>query len=130
MSRIATFSVLTLVLVLFIGRADEKTEPIKVTADEIAKEFRDDAAAAKKKYAGKPLPEIQITGTATIVIGTGKDSELVIETTSKTTIRIAVTKRPDKFPAKFTATVTYKDFFSMNKIEELSLESTKVTYEK
>jgi len=104
--------------------ADEKG--YKVTADEIAKEFKDDAAAAKKKYGTKPLPEIEITGTATLVIGSGADSEILVENASKIPIRIAVSKRPDKFPAKFTATVTYKDYFDMAK--ELSLTSSKVSY--
>jgi hypothetical protein len=114
-----------------VALADEKDKtPIKVTADEIAKEFKDDAAAAKTKYGAKPLPELQISGSATSVIGVGKDSELLVETSSKTTIRIAVDKRPAKFPAKFTATATYKDFFSMNMVQELSLKASKVTYGK
>ena len=37
--------------------ADEKKPPFQATADEIAKEFKEDAAAAKKKYGTKPLPE-------------------------------------------------------------------------
>jgi hypothetical protein len=41
----------------------------KVTADEIAKEFKDGTAAAKKKYGTKPLPQIRISGTATLAFG-------------------------------------------------------------
>jgi len=108
-------------------KADDKEKKVyKVTADEIAKEFKDDAAAAKKKYGGKPLPEIEISGTATLVIGSGKDSEILVENASKIPIRVGVSQRPDKFPANFTATVTYKDYFEMAR--ELSLTASKVTY--
>jgi hypothetical protein len=94
-----------------------------VTADEIGKELKEDAAKAKKKYAGT---EIQLTGTADIVIGMGADRELVVSTDSKVTIRVATDKRPANFPAKFTATAAFKDYFEMGK--ELSLTTSKLTY--
>jgi hypothetical protein len=97
----------------------------KVTADEVAKEFKDDADAAKKKYAGA---EIRLTGVATLAIGSGKDTEVLVENDSKIPIRLATDKRPAKFPAKFTATATYKDFFAMAK--ELSLTASALTYTK
>ena len=46
-------------------KKDEKKVSFKVTADENAKEFKDDPDAAKKKYAGA---EIQLTGTATLAM--------------------------------------------------------------
>jgi hypothetical protein len=109
-------------LIAAVAAADEKKVQ-KVTADEIAKEFKDDPAAAKKKYEGV---EIQLTGKATLAIGSGKDTEVLVENSSKIPIRLATAKRPAKFPATFTATVKYKDFFAMAK--ELSLTASKIEY--
>jgi hypothetical protein len=107
------------------GMADEKKEVYKVTADEIAKEFKDDPGAAKKKYAAAG---IQLTGTATLAIGSGKDTEVMVENGSKIPIRLGTDKRPANFPAKFMATAAYKDFFAPAK--ELSLTASKLTYAK
>jgi hypothetical protein len=104
----------------------EKAVVYKVTADEIAKEFKDDPAAGKKKYGATPAPTIEITGTATLIIGPANDREILVENASKIPIRMKVEKGPVKFPAKFTATATYKDFFDMAK--ELSLTSSKISY--
>jgi hypothetical protein len=107
--------------------ADKDRPAYKVTADEIAKEFKDDAVAAKKKYDSDPKPEIEITGTATLQIGPAKDAELLLENDAKITIRLGVkANRPPKYPAKFTATATYKGYFDMAK--ELSLTASKITY--
>ena len=111
------------------GAADEKKgekkEVYKVTADDVAKEFKDDPAAAKKKYAAA---EIRLTGTATLAIGSGKDTEVLVENTSKIPVRLGTDKRPANFPAKFTATAAYKDFFAPAK--ELSLTASTITYAK
>ena len=122
--RMLTSGLIGLVLLAAVT-ADEKVV-YKVTADQIAKEFKEDAAAAKKKYGAKPLPEIQITGTATLIIGPANDREILVENSSKIPIRMKVDKGPAKFPAKFTATATYKGFFDMAK--ELSLTSSKISY--
>jgi hypothetical protein len=94
----------------------------KVTADAIGKDFEEDAEAAKKKYAG----EFQLTGTATLAIGSGKETEVLVENAAKIPIRLATEKRPLNFPAKFIATVKYKDFFAPAK--ELSLTASKMEY--
>lgn len=94
-------------LALLAAVTAEEKVVYKVTADQIAKEFKEDAAAAKKKYGAKPLPEIQITGTATLIIGPANDREILVENSSKIPIRMKVDKGPAKFPAKFTATATY-----------------------
>ena len=115
-----------LVALAFVAVGDAKQDEkkvIKVTAEQLAKEFKDDAAAAKKKYAGA---ELQLTGTAGLVLGSGKDNELVVSTESKVTIRVATDKRPAKFPAPFTATAKYKDYFEMGK--ELSVTASKISY--
>jgi hypothetical protein len=114
-----------------VPAGEKEKAPTKVSADEIAKEFKDDAAAAKKKYGTKPLPEIQISGSATLEIGSRKKKtlELVVETSCKTTIRIAVDDPPAKYPAKFSATVTYKDYFSMGTVQELALKASKIRYD-
>ncbi len=96
-----------------------------MTADVIAREFKDDAAAAKKKYEGA---EIRLTGTATLAIGSGKDTEVLVENGSKIPILLGTDKRPANFPARFTATAQYKDFFPMAK--ELSLTASSLTYGK
>jgi hypothetical protein len=120
--------VASLVIAGAVAIAADKEKPVyKVTADEIAKEFKDDAAAAKKKYGADPKPEIEITGTALLEIGPAKDAELLLENDAKVTIRLGVkANRPPKYPAKFTATATYKGYFDMAK--ELSLTATKITY--
>jgi hypothetical protein len=97
----------------------------KVTVAEIAKEFKADPKAAEKKYKGA---EIQLTGAAETVIGSGKDSELVQTTESKITVRLATDKRPAKFPAKYTATAKFTSFFEMGR--ELSLSASKINYDK
>jgi len=122
---------LALITTVVAGRSqgvqgDAKKVVYKVTADSVAKEFKDDAAAAKKKYGATPAPEIQITGTATLVIGSGKDSEILLENAPKIAIRMGVDKRPSRFPAKFTATASYKGYFDMAK--ELSLTASKISY--
>ena len=106
-------------------KKDDKKVVYKVTADQIAKEFKVDPKAAQKKYA---KAEIQLTGTATLAIGSGKDTEVLVENDSKIPIRLATDKRPNQFPAKFTATATYKDFFAM--ANELSLSASKLSYTK
>lgn len=110
-------------------KTEDKDTPVvyKVSADEIAKEFNDDAAAAKKKYGATPLPEIQLTGITTLPIGSGANTELIVENTSKIPIRLGVGKqRPANFPAGFTATATFKGYFDLAK--ELSLTASKITY--
>lgn len=102
---------------------DGKKAVLKVTADDIAKEFKDDPAAAKKKYEGA---EIQLTGTATLAIGSGKETEVLVENAAKIPIRLGTAQRPARFPAKFTATASYKDFFAPAK--ELSLTASKIDY--
>ena len=108
--------------------AQDKEKPVvyKVTADEIAKEFKDDPVAAKKKYGATPAPTIEITGAATLAIGPANDREILVENASKIPLRMKVEKTPANFPAKFTATATYKGFFDMAK--ELSLTSSKINY--
>jgi hypothetical protein len=110
------------------GESGDKDKAVvyKVTADEIAKQFKDDPAAAKKKYGAKPAPTIEITGTAALIIGPANDREILVENESKIPIRMKVERGPANFPAKFTATATYKDFFDMAK--ELSLTSSKINY--
>src|SRR5262245_4447827 len=105
---------------------EDKKPAFKVTADEIAREFKEDAAAAKKKYGGETPPVIELTGTAMLAIGPKDDTEILVENASKIPMRVGVKKRPDKFPAKFTATVTFKGFFDMAK--ELSLTASQITY--
>jgi hypothetical protein len=106
-------------------KGDDKKEKkvYKVTADEIAKEFKDDPMAAKRKYEGA---EIRLTGKATLAIGSGKDTEVLVENDSKIPIRLGTAKRPANFPAKFEATATYKGYFEMAK--ELSLTASKMEY--
>jgi hypothetical protein len=108
------------------GVQEDKKVVYKVTADSIAKEFKDDAVAAKKKYGATPAPEIQITGTAMLVIGSGKDSEILLENAPKISIRMGVDKRPSRFPVKFSATASYKGYFDMAK--ELSLTASKISF--
>ncbi len=105
-------TVLFLVAVCGAAEPDKEKKVYKVTADEIAKEFKDDAAAAKKKYAEA---EIEITGTATLAIGPANDREVLVENDSKIPIRLGVKEVPAKFPAKFTATVKYKGYLDMAK---------------
>src|SRR5206468_3314852 len=85
-----------------------------------------DAAAAKKKYGDKPMPVIELTGTAMLAIGPKDDTEILVENAAKIPLRVGVKKRPDKFPAKFTATVTFKGYFDMAK--ELSLTASQIAY--
>src|SRR5262249_16427650 len=108
------------------AREDPKKPAFKVTADEIAKEFKEDAAAAKKKYGGERARVIELTGTARLAIGPKDDTEILVENAAKIPMRVGVKKRPDKFPAKFTAIVTFKGYFDMAK--ELSLTASQITY--
>jgi hypothetical protein len=126
--RAIAVGLLGLAFLVTAGSAQDKDKPVvyKVTANEIAKEFKDDAVAAKKKYGATPAPTIEITGTATLAIGPANDREILVENASKIPLRMKVEKAPAKFPAKFTATATYKGFFDMAK--ELSLTSSKITY--
>jgi hypothetical protein len=119
---------LGLAFLVTAARAQDKEKPVvyKVTSDEIAKEFKDDPVAAKKKYGATPAPTIEITGAATLAIGPANDREILVENASKIPLRMKVEKGPAKFPAKFTATATYKGFFDMAK--ELSLTSSKINY--
>jgi hypothetical protein len=123
-----------LILCLATARADDKDKPVKMTADQIGKEFKDDAEAAKKKYGGKPPLEIELTGSVGPIIGKDNEPQIIIKTASGPTIRLFIDKaqRPNKspFPTKFTATVTYKDLFSMGTVQELSLKASKITFEK
>jgi hypothetical protein len=123
--RLLVNGLAVMILVAACGAAEpeKETKVIKVTADEIAKEFKDDAAAAKKKYAEV---EIEITGTATLAIGPANDREVLVDNESKIPIRLGVKDVPANFPAKFTATVKFKGYFDMAK--ELALTATKVTY--
>lgn len=93
--------------------------------EDIAKEFKADPKAAEMKYKDADL---QLTGAADIVIGSGKDSELVQKTKSGVTVREATDNRPNKFPAKFTATAKFKSYFELG--TELSLTASKLTYDK
>jgi hypothetical protein len=126
--RMAAFIVcITVVVPLFAEdkKPDEKKVVHKVTAAEIAKEFKDDPKAAQKKYQGA---EIQLSGAGEVVIGPVKDSELVQTTESKVTIRIGIDKRPAKFPAKYTATASFKSYFEPGR--ELALVASKIVYTK